>query len=245
MKICLAQTKPVRGDIGANLADHLQYVDWAVALGSDCIFFPELSLTGYEPSLAEDKALLPGEQRLDVFQKYSNTNKMMIGVGAPVRIDSGVGIGMFLFEPDQARKIYFKKYLHSDELPFFRSEVDFSGILNVHPRIALAICYEISVDEHLEQVLPNHPEIYLASVVKFMDGVARARERLTTIAKTHDLVCVMVNSVGEADGDICGGSTAVWDGNGSLIGQMDAVRPGILVFDTELSQVQIKYKTYP
>lgn len=47
-KIALAQTYPVIGDVRANLAQHLAWIDRARADDCDLIIFPELSLTGYQ-----------------------------------------------------------------------------------------------------------------------------------------------------------------------------------------------------
>lgn len=43
----IAQIHPAIGDIPANLAKHLDYIDRARAAGVDLLLFPELSLTGY------------------------------------------------------------------------------------------------------------------------------------------------------------------------------------------------------
>lgn len=53
MKICIAQTRPILGDISANLEAHKRFIDLALSLKTEAIFFPELSLTGYEPKLAK------------------------------------------------------------------------------------------------------------------------------------------------------------------------------------------------
>jgi predicted amidohydrolase len=49
MRIGAAQLRPVAGDVASNLAKHLELIDVAAALGADLVYFPELSLTGYEP----------------------------------------------------------------------------------------------------------------------------------------------------------------------------------------------------
>jgi len=56
MKICVAQTRPVKGDIQSNIENHKKFIDLAVSGGADTIIFPELSLTGYEPELAKELA---------------------------------------------------------------------------------------------------------------------------------------------------------------------------------------------
>jgi hypothetical protein len=63
MKIAVAQTRAVIGDIGANVASHLELIELAVACGgAQFIAFPELSLTGYEPRLAKELASGPKEE---------------------------------------------------------------------------------------------------------------------------------------------------------------------------------------
>ena len=56
MKIAVAQARPVKGDIQANISNHLKLIEQASLEGADAVFFPELSLTGYEPTLAKELA---------------------------------------------------------------------------------------------------------------------------------------------------------------------------------------------
>src|SRR4051812_37573770 len=113
MKICVAQTEPVTGNIQANIHNHKRLIDLAVLNGADTIIFSELSLTGYEPTLARQRATDINDNRFDDFQKISDAKKITIGVGAPVKSNDGIWISMILFEPQQSRKLYSKKYLHS------------------------------------------------------------------------------------------------------------------------------------
>ena len=53
MILAAAQTKPVRGDIEANLADHYRLIVLAVQKAANLIAFPEMSITGYEREDAE------------------------------------------------------------------------------------------------------------------------------------------------------------------------------------------------
>jgi NAD+ synthase (glutamine-hydrolysing) len=48
LTIGLAQIYPKLGDVAANLAKHIEYIDKARAAGVDVLVFPELSLTGYQ-----------------------------------------------------------------------------------------------------------------------------------------------------------------------------------------------------
>ena len=54
MIIAVTQIKPVKGDIESNIDNHIKLIDLAVSNGAGAIFFPELSITGYEPELAKE-----------------------------------------------------------------------------------------------------------------------------------------------------------------------------------------------
>ena len=57
--------------------------------------------------------------------------------------------------------------------------------------LALAICYELSVREHTERAVKSGADMYIASVAKFADGVAKALNRLADIAKTYSMPVFM------------------------------------------------------
>ena len=51
MRICVAQSKPIKEDIVANIEQHKKFIHLAIYSKADVIVFPELSITGYEPTL--------------------------------------------------------------------------------------------------------------------------------------------------------------------------------------------------
>ncbi|MDJ0756401.1 MAG: carbon-nitrogen hydrolase family protein [Ardenticatenaceae bacterium] len=237
MKICLAQTKPVTGNIAANIERHKAIL--AAADEAEMVIFPELSLTGYEPSLAQELATTQDDPRLDTFQTIADAKQMTIGVGVPTKSDTGICISMVIFQPHQTRKTYSKKYLHADEEPFFVSGESFTGLLGRKNNVGLAICYEISVPEHASRVHQQGAEIYVASVAKFVNGVENAEERLSEIAAQYNMTVMMSNCIGLNDGGICAGNSGVWSGD--QVDTLDDAREGIFIFDTESQEVVKKY----
>lgn len=233
MKICIAQIKPVPGDIRQNIDIHKKYVELAVSFGADAIFFPELSLTGYEPTLANKLALNLDDKRLNIFQKISNSDKIAIGVGAPTRHRNGICISMVIFQPSQKRRLYSKQYLHNDEVPYFVSG-NKSPLLTIRDqKIAIAICYEISIPAHCKAAYENGANIYLASVAKTAPGIDTAVERLSQIADKYSMMVLMANCIGIADGRQCAGKSSVWNGRGMLLAQLDDSNEGLLILDTQ------------
>ncbi len=239
MKISVAQTRSIKGDIPANIDIHLRLIELSCRHNSDAIFFPELSLTGYEPELAKELATNQDDGRLDVFQRVSNANKITIGVGLPAKTRAGVQISMTVFEPDKVRQTYSKQQLHSDELPYF-AQGDRQIILKVKDKkIAPAICYESLQPEHAEKAVKFGAEIYLASVAKSQNGIDKALIRFPEVAKKYSMPVLMANCVGFCDNFQSVGTSSAWTKQGELAGQLDDENQGVLIFDTETEEIVI------
>lgn len=237
MKICVAQTRPIKGDIQSNLDNHKKLIDLAVANGADIVIFPELSLTGYEPTLSKELATHQDDSRFDDFQKIADSQQITIGVGAPTKSDAGICISMVIFQPHQARQTYSKKYLHPDEEEFFVSGQNVMDLIGNKTAIAPAICYELSVPEHAENAFKSGAEIYVASVAKFVNGIDKAINRLADIAHKYSMTVLMSNCIGQADGSECAGKTSIWNNKGLLVGQLNGQNEGILIIDTDTQEL--------
>src|SRR5436190_11461488 len=98
MKICIAQTRAVTGDVNYNIDNHRNFAELAVSRGAEMIVFPELSLTGYEPTLAHELATNKDDEAFKELQQLSDSNKITIGAGMPIRGDKGIMIGMIIFQ---------------------------------------------------------------------------------------------------------------------------------------------------
>jgi predicted amidohydrolase len=237
MKIAIAQISPVKGDIPANIAAHKKWIDLAILHKADLIFFPELSVTGYEPELANILATSETEERFDDFQDICDKSNITIGLGMPTRTLSGVSISMLIFQAQTPGQIYSKQFLHPDELPYFVSG-DKQLILTVgNKKIAPAICYESLQTYHAEHAVKLGAEIYMASVAKSQQGVDKAMRHYPDIAKKFSMPVLMSNCLGPCDNFDSVGKSAVWTKQGKLAGQLNEKREGMLIFDTETEEV--------
>lgn len=239
MKIAVAQTKPVTGNIESNIKNHITLANLAASNGAEIIIFPELSLTGYEPTLAKELATGINDGRFDVFQKLSNEKQITIGVGVPTIAENGIHITMVLFEPNKPRQANSKMYLHEDEEPFFVSGENLHGLLINNMSIALAICYEISIPHHAENAHKTGAQLYVASVAKTVKGVEKAWIGLSEIAGKHGMTVLMSNSVGMCEDGLCGGRSAAWNNKGELLGQLNDTDEGILMLDTLIDKIYL------
>jgi predicted amidohydrolase len=237
MKICVAQTRPIKGDIQSNIGNHKKIIDLAVFNGADTVIFPELSITGYEPELSKELATNQDDSRFDDFQMIADTKQITIGIGVPTKKNTGICISMLLFQPHKARQTYSKKYLHSDEEEFFISGQSHNGLIGEKNNIALAICYELSVPEHSENAFKSGAEFYIASVAKSVNQVDKAIERLSDIATNYSMTVLMSNCVGQSGGMECGGKTSIWNNKGLLVGQLDDASEGIIIINTDTQEL--------
>ena len=240
MRICVAQTRPVIGDVQSNIEKHKALIDLAASSGADMVIFPELSITGYEPGLAEELATNQHDSRFDDFQKISDARQVTIGVGVPTKNGAGVSISMVLFQPHKERQTHSKKYLHSDEEPFFTSGQSTVDLTCGEVKIALAICYELSVPEHAEKAFKRGAKIYIASAAKSAVGVERAIERLSEIAAKYSMTVLMSKCVGRCDNFESAGRSSVWNDRGLLLGQLNDTDEGIIVIDTDTQELTEK-----
>ncbi|MCY7421001.1 MAG: carbon-nitrogen hydrolase family protein [Chitinophagaceae bacterium] len=237
MKISVAQTKPIKGNISANIDTHKKLIKLAISYKTDSIFFPELSVTGYEPKLAQDLVTNQDDPKFDDFQEISDTNKITIGLGVPTKTNSGIQISMIIFQPDRPRQTYAKQQLHADEFPYF-SNGEKQIILTVdNINIAPAICYESLQTNHADNANKLGAEIYLASVAKSKNGIDKAMAHYAAVAKKFAMPVLMSNCVGYCDNFESVGKSSVWTKQGNLVAQLDDRLEGIIIFDTETEEI--------
>lgn len=239
MKIGTAQFKPLKGNISANIERHLELVEKAISLHANAIFFPELSLTGYEPELARELATSQNDKRLDIFQQKSDVQNITIGLGIPTLTQTGICISMVIFQPGKTRQTYSKQQLHSDEFPYFEHGNNQLILTVDSKKISPAICYESLQPDHAENAYKLGTDIYLASVAKPQHGISKAYTHYPKIAKQYSMPVLLTNSIGYCDNFLSVGQSAVWSKNGLLLAQLNDIEEGVIVFDTETEKVSI------
>ena len=245
MKICTAQTKPIKGDIEQNSKNHLDLIDLAAEGNSDLVIFPELSITGYEPTLANELATTSEDKRFDVFQAKCDQNNMAIAIGAPLLNKSDICIGMIVFQPYKKRTTYLKKHLFHTELEFFKSGQSATNLIIKDINVGLAICYEISVAEHQKNAFNNGAEIYIASVVESIEGLDKSLTKMSKTANNYSIITLMSNCVGVSGKYECGGKSSIWNQKGELMGQLSSAEESVLIYDTVSNKTLKKAKNTP
>lgn len=237
MKVAIAQIEAIKGNVEKNIENHLRWIKQAIQKSADMVVFPELSLTGYEPDLAESLATNHNDTRLDEMQSLSDKNGITIGVGLPTRIGMNVFVSMIIFQPHKERITYSKQYLYPPEKSIFTAGIN-PLVLNLETEVVSpAICYEISNKAHCEFAKRNNATIYIASVLSSINGIDDELKKLSDIARNNNLVTFMANYVGKSGGYECAGKSSVWNENGELIGQLGDKEEGLVIFDTKSKEI--------
>ncbi|MEL7120666.1 MAG: carbon-nitrogen hydrolase family protein [Bacteroidota bacterium] len=238
MKIGLVQFISEKGDVSKNIENHLKFIRIAIQQKANVIVFPELSITGFEPTLAKELAVVLDDSRFNAFQDLANAEEVTIGVGMPTKASDGINISMMIFRPHKERMLYSKQILHEDEFPYFVSGKKEAFFTIDGKKIALGICYETMQERHIRHAVSCKADVYLASVAKSKIGVEKAYAHFPKMAKELNIPILMSNSVGPSDNFISAGKSAVWNRKGERLSQLNEDDMGILIYDTELEEVQ-------
>ena len=243
MRICAAQTKPIKGDFKQNIKNHLSLIELASEGNVDLVIFPELSISGYEPTLAKELATDSEDKRFDIFQAKSDQNDMVIAIGSPLLNKRDICIGMIVFQPKKKRTTYLKKHLFHTEEEFFKSGQSVTNLNVKDVNVGLAICYELSVAEHQKVASENGAEIYIASVVESIEGIDNSLNKMSKTASNYSMVTLMSNCIGISGKYECAGKSSIWNQEGELIGQLSSYEESVLIYDTQSKEILKKIKT--
>lgn len=230
MKISAAQLSSSQ-DLNENISKHLKFIQLASQIGADLVFFPELSISSYEPTLIDQLAVCKDDSRFLPIAQASRDHKLSIAIGVPLKTAQGISISMLFYHPDGPRDDYSKQRLHPDEEPYFVPGGK-DLLLNLrNKRIFPAICYESLSLSHAQAAAKHQAEIYLASVAKPSRALTRAHEHYCKIAKMFSMTVMMSNNVGPCDNFIAGGCSAIWNHQGQMVGMLESHSEGLITYD--------------
>lgn len=240
--IAAAQTIPTRGDVGANVAQHVRLVDLAAEHQARVVVFPELSLTGYELDLADDLAFSQSDPRLAPLVEVARSCSMTLIVGAPVRIGPRLHIGALIVSPDGTVGVYTKHHLGAFSsgaspdgiVPPAEATVFHPGTSNPLVRFdgntaAVAVCADTGRPSHPRRAAGRGARTYLASMFVVPSEIERETASLGAYATRHSMAVVLANYGGPSGGLVSAGQSAIWSDDGELLARLEAVGAGVAV----------------
>jgi len=240
--LAVAQTVPVRGDVDANVAEHVRLARVAAREGARVIVFPELSLTGYELDLARDTAFSENDPRLIPLLDLTSSCSMTVIVGAPVGVGSRRHIGAFIVGADRTVRLYTKHHLGAFPpsarcdgiVPPAEATVFHAGDRNPLVPLdggaaAVAVCGDAARASHPGEAAGRGATTYLASVFIIPSQFASEAANLALHAARYAMVVAMANYGGPSGGLASAGRSAIWSERGERLVELGASGAGVAV----------------
>lgn len=251
LRIALAQTDCVLGDVDANLENHLEQIGKAAKEGAQLVVFPELSLTGYSlrdlvPSVARKleaddrilKPLLKASQELDLVVSLVEADERHRCFVAAAYLSRGTVVHVH-------RKVYLPTYGLFEEGRFLAAGNRIAAFDTRFGRLGMLICedfwhasspYLLWLDgADLFLFLSASPSRNLTKsdrlgTVAWVERINQAYSSLFTSFVAH------TNRVGFEDGLMLGGRATVFDPEGQLIASGPYHEEGLTVAELDLNQ---------
>ena len=228
LKLALAQTNFLVGDVGGNAARIRRIAADAAAAGAGLVVFPELSLVGYPP---EDLLFHRGLRRqVDsaLAALARETSGPALLVGFPEYCGTGIHNALALLHAGREVVRYRKQQLPNygvfDERRYFLAGdatclVELQGL-----RLALLICEDIWQPAPAQAARAAGAEALLVvNASPYEQGKQAQREAIlrARVAETG-LPVVYVNLVGGQDELVFDGQSVVLDGDGAVVARAPA-----------------------
>ncbi|WP_285428924.1 carbon-nitrogen hydrolase family protein [Pseudomonas sp. lyk4-R2A-8] len=231
LTLAAAQTISIPGDVPANIQRHLAFMQAAAQQGAQLLVFPELSLTGYELSLAERLAITPDAVQLRPLREKARDLRLTAVVGMPIRPspDADVMIGALVLGADGSLAVYAKQHLHPGEEVAFVAGPGGEALKLGGEQIALAVCADFTHASHPRAAAHAGASVYAAAVLISEGGYAKDCAQLQGYAAEHGLLVLMANHGGPSGGWASAGRSAVWAADGQLLAAVPGVGEALLV----------------
>ena len=244
LKLALAQTNPIVGDIPGNLAHIKDMILQARSEHVDVVVFPELALTGYPP---EDLLLKPSfiDKNLRALDELLGfAPELLVLVGFVDRQDDIYNAAAVL-HGGKLHGIYRKQYLPNygvfDENRYFQEGVESPVLEYRSARLGINICEDIWYPKGplYTQTLMGDAECILnLSASPFHAGKREVRENMLC-TRAVDSACYIayVNMVGGQDELVFDGQSLVISPDGEIESRGKAFQEDLLITEIDLDHV--------
>lgn len=208
--IAAAQIASIAGDVSKNIETHARAIRAAAQHGVRVLVFPELSLTGYEPTIAAELAFTPDDPRLTLLAELAREHHLTALVGAPLAAQPLPQIAAFVLSDASRTAVYAKIHLHPGEDEHF-SPGDTPVVFPREPhKVGVAICADLTQAAHARACAALGADIYAAGVCISHRGYDADAELMAGHAARHRMLAVMANYNRPTGGHDVAGKSAIW-----------------------------------
>lgn len=258
VRVALAQIAPKLGDVGENLALHLETVDRARHDGADLVVFPELSLTGYLlRDQVPDVAQTAASPALEQLARASTAVDIVVGFVEETAGHRYYNAAAYLSRGTLVhvqRKLYLPTYGMFDEGRDFAAGERVRAFETPHGPSGIMICEDAWHPTTAWLLAQDGAETLLALSSGPTRG-ARRDKGITSVSVWRDLLrstaqfqtsfVVYVNRVGYEDGLNFGGGSFAVDPFGRVIAELPSLDPALAVVELSDEVLRRARTAYP
>lgn len=261
MRLALAQTNPIVGDLTGNTAKIRQAIRRSLAGGADLLVFPELTVSGYPP---KDLLLKHGfvARNVEVATELAAECRgvaALIGLPMPNEAPTGRALwnAVALCRDGRIDQVFHKTLLPTydvfDERRYFERgrtksvfELSAGGRSR---RVGVSVCEDLLGDEQalgrqlydakpIEGLVRDGSELIVnLAASPFWKGKNELRTQLLGgLARQHGVWLAFVNQVGGNDELVFDGASALFSATGQLVARAKAFAEDLLIVDADSTE---------
>lgn len=218
MKVELVQLAGRDGDVAWNLARTLEAIH-ACADDTQLVVFPETQLTGFptEQNIAAIAEPVDGPS-VQAVQRAAREKNVSVAVGFAEAADGRFYNTTLLITPEGIALKYRKTHLWASDRGIFTPGDRYATCLYKGVRVGLLICFDIEFPESARALGQLGAELIIVTNGNMDPYGPTHRTAIMGRAMENQAFAVMVNRMGEGDGDLVfAGGSAVVDPFGRLL----------------------------
>jgi len=146
LRLGLAQFTPSLGDVGANLARVLDFIEEGAREGTELVCLPELCLPGYLLEAAAYDDLMTSLHEAGArLREASRDLQIRLMYGTAQRRGNSLHNCVVMSEPDGSETVYSKIHMVDSECAVFRAGIDL--VISPDGDMGLGCCYDLAFPE--------------------------------------------------------------------------------------------------
>lgn len=239
MRLMLAQTDPVRGEIADNLNELERLCQQAQLAGVDLLALPELAFSGYNIfSQLHQLAEFENGQIVKRVAALAEKYQLHLLFGMAERIDNHRIANSAMLFNDKGERLatYHKRQLWGQEQQYFVAGEDICVVNTRLGCVGLMICYDNEFPEISRALAQRGAEIILSPTANMMPNSDRQQLQVRARAIDNQCFVACVNRSGVEDELHYCGNSLVAGPDGEVLGLL-GIEVGILVVDIDLRRI--------
>lgn len=241
LRVAAVQAEPVPGDLAANLAAAVAWIERAAEEEAQLVVFPEAFTTGYDEEIFAGPLPSADLAWCEPVQAAVDRAGLVVFLNTPLDHGTHRALSTVVFRHGHVPvAAYDKQHLDETEQPLFTPGDHGTTMLIEDVNVAISVCYDSSFPEHAAQAAEDGADLYVNSGAYFPGGEHRRDLHHAARALDNGLYVVHAGLVGGPHGFI--GGSAAFDPEGRLLEQLPADTEGLVLVDVDrirIAQIRV------